>query len=143
MHKPEREQGIAKTALALMTECDVAATPENFELFYAYASGETPSIAPVLGALIAARKPFTPEILLDLRMRCLSSARAARAMDSFGNGLNDVIGTVLGKLEDAGLYARDPAGFDALMKRLDAARLTLTAAEEEWLTLEALRESLA
>ena len=102
MHKPEREQGIAKTALALMTECDVAATPENFELFYAYASGETPSIAPVLGALIAARKPFTPEILLDLRMRCLSSARAARAMDSFGNGLNDVIGTVLGKLEDAG-----------------------------------------
>jgi diguanylate cyclase len=102
MHKPEREQGIAKTALALMTECDVPATPENFELFYAYASGETPAIAPVIGALIAARTPFTPEMLLDLRLRCLSSARAARAMDSFGTSLNDVIGTVLGKLETAG-----------------------------------------
>ena len=83
MHKPDREQGIAKTALALMNECDVAfATPENFELFYAYASGETPSIAQAMGALIAARKPFTPELLQDLRMNCISSARAARAMDS-------------------------------------------------------------
>jgi len=107
MHKPEREQGIAKTALALMTECDVPATPENFELFYAYASGETPAIAPVMGALIAARKPFTPEMLLDLRLRCLSSARAARVMDSYGSGLNQVIGTVLGKLEVAGQQAID------------------------------------
>jgi diguanylate cyclase len=102
MHKADREQGIAKTALALMTECDVPATPENFELFYAYASGETPAIAQTMGTLIAGRQPFTPELLLDLRLRCLSSARAARAMDSFGNGIHEVIGTVLGKLETAG-----------------------------------------
>ena len=107
MHKPDREQGIAKTALALMTECDVAATPENFELFYAYASGETPAVAQTMGTLIASRQPFTPELLLDLRMRCLSSARAARAMDSLGSGMNDVIGTVLGKLETAGRQAGD------------------------------------
>src|SRR3954470_6777595 len=95
VQKPEREQGIARTALALMTECDVAATPDNFELFYAYASGETPAIATVMGNLIASRKPFTPELLLDLRTRCLSSARAANAMDSFGTGIHDVINTVL------------------------------------------------
>ncbi len=107
MHKPDREQGIARTALALMTECDVAATPENFELFYAYVSGETPAIAQVMGSLIAARTPFTPEMLLDLRLRCLSSARAARAMDSFGNGINDVISAVLGRLETAGKQTTD------------------------------------
>lgn len=100
--KPEREQGIARTALALMTECDVPATPDNFELFYAYASGETPAIAQAMGSLIAGRKPFTPEMLLDLRLRCLSSARAARAMDNFGGGVNDVITTVLGHLEAVG-----------------------------------------
>ena len=100
--KPEREQGIAKIALALMTECEVPATPENFELFYAYASGEMPAVAQVMGSLIAARKVFTPELLLDLRTRCFSSARAARAMDNFGSGINDVIGAVLGKLEAAG-----------------------------------------
>jgi diguanylate cyclase len=100
--KPEREQGIARTALALMTECDVAATPENFELFYAYAAGDNPSLTPVMGGLLAQRKPFTPELLLELRTRCLSSARAARAMDNFGSGINDVINTVLGRLEAAG-----------------------------------------
>jgi diguanylate cyclase len=107
MQKPDREQGIAKTALALMTECEIAATPENFELFYAYVSGETPAIAQVMGGLIASRAPFTPEMLLDLRLRCLSSARAARAMDSFGSGINDVIGAVLGKLEAAGKQTVD------------------------------------
>jgi diguanylate cyclase len=100
--KSEREQGIARTALALMTECDVPATPENFELFYAYAAGENPALTPVMGGLLASRKPFTPELLLELRTRCLSSARAARAMDSYGSGINDVISTVLGKLEAAG-----------------------------------------
>ncbi len=107
MYKPDREQSIAKSALALMSECDVPATPENFELFYAYASGETPAIAQVMGGLIAARTAFTPEMLLDLRMRCLSSARAARAMDSFGSGINEVIGSVLGKLEAAGAQTLD------------------------------------
>ena len=105
--KPEREQGIARTALALMTECEVPATPENFELFYAYAAGDNPSLTPVMGGLLASRKPFTPELLAELRLRCLSSARAARAMDNFGSGINDVINTVLGKLEAAGRGTAD------------------------------------
>ncbi len=107
MQKPDREQGIAKSAIALMTECGVASTPDNFELFYAYASGETPAMAQVMGPLIAARKPFTPEMLIDLRMRCLSSARAARAMDAFGSGMQDVINGVLGRLETAGRQTAD------------------------------------
>src|SRR5690348_10421528 len=105
--KPEREQGIARTALALMTECEVPSTPENFELFYAYASGEHPALTPVMGGLLASRKPFTPELLLELRTRCLSSARAARAMDNVGSGIHDVINTVLGKLEAAGRETAD------------------------------------
>jgi len=107
MQKPDREQAIAKSAIALMGECNVPSTPENFELFYAYASGETPAIAQVMGPLIAARQPFTPEMLLDLRLRCLSSARAARAMDAFGSGMHDVINSVLGRLETAGRQTAD------------------------------------
>ena len=98
----EREQGLAKTALALMAECDVAATPENFELFYTYASGETPALVKVMGAHIAARSSFTPEMLLDLRLRCLSSARTACAMDNFGADVTEVINGVLDRLETAG-----------------------------------------
>ena len=46
------------------------------------------------------------------------------------------------RLEDTGLYARDPAGFDRIMKSLDTARATLAAAEDEWLALEEKREAL-
>ena len=107
MHKPEREQALAKTALALMNECDVASTPDNFELFYAYAMGENPAIAQAMGKLISSRAPFSADILQDLRLRCLSSARAARTMDLLGTGMHDVINTVLGKLEAAGREAVD------------------------------------
>jgi diguanylate cyclase len=85
-----------------MIECDVPATPDNFELFYTYASGDVPAIVQVMGAHIAARQPFTPTMLLDLRLRCLSSARTARAMDNFGEDINEVISGVLDRLETAG-----------------------------------------
>ena len=105
MYKPEREQALAKTAVALMGECDVPANPDNFELFYAYAAGENPAIAQVMGAHIAARKPFTAAMLQDLRTRCLSSARTAKAMESLGTNMTDVINAVMAKLEAAGREA--------------------------------------
>jgi ATP-binding cassette subfamily F protein uup len=46
------------------------------------------------------------------------------------------------RLADVNFYSRDPSGFDATMKALDAARAKLEAAEEEWLELEAKREAL-
>jgi diguanylate cyclase len=55
----------------------------------------------VIGAMVAAKKPFTDEILSDLRMRCLSGARAARAMDNVGTGMSQTIDAVLVKLEAA------------------------------------------
>ncbi len=105
MYKPEREQALAKTAVALMGECDVPANPDNFELFYAYAAGENPAIAQVMGAHIAARKPFTAAMLQDLRTRCLSSARTAKAMETLGTNMTDVINAVMAKLEAAGREA--------------------------------------
>ncbi len=46
------------------------------------------------------------------------------------------------RLEDADFYSRDPKGFERVMQALDAARKTLAAAEEEWLSLEEKREAL-
>ena len=46
------------------------------------------------------------------------------------------------KLADADFYSRDPAGFAAATSALDAAGAKLTAAEEEWLRIEMLREEL-
>ena len=107
MYKPEREQALAKTALALMGECNVIPTPENFELFYMFAAGESPALAQAIGPLIAARKPITAELLADLRQRCLPAARTVRNMDHLGSGLTEVLAGVLGGLEKAGRDAVD------------------------------------
>jgi ATP-binding cassette subfamily F protein uup len=45
-------------------------------------------------------------------------------------------------LADADLYARDPARFSATTQALVVAQTALAAAEEQWLTLEMLREEL-
>jgi diguanylate cyclase len=106
--KQDREQAFAKTALALMGGAGVVATPDNFELFYAYASGENPVITQVMGTIIDSKRPFTPELLTDLRQRCLSGARAAQAMESLGGNMGALIDDILGKLESS---ARDTASY--------------------------------
>jgi ATP-binding cassette subfamily F protein uup len=57
--------------------------------------------------------------------------------------LSDEIVALEARLEDAGLYARDPVAFAATTRRLSAARVELARAEEDWLELEARREALA
>jgi diguanylate cyclase len=98
----------AKTALALMSDSGIAATPDNFELFYAYASSENPAITQAMGAVITTGQSFTPAMLQDIRLRCLSDARTAQAMETLGTDIGGVIGDVLSKLETAG---RDTATY--------------------------------
>jgi diguanylate cyclase len=103
-----REQDFAKTALALMNDVGVVATPENYELFYAYASGETPHLTQAMAAFINSRKQFTPEILADLRLHCLSGLRATQTMEALGGNIDALIENMLGKLESS---ARDTAKY--------------------------------
>ena len=70
-------------------------------------------------------------------------ARRLDELDRLMPKLADDIAALERRLEDQGLYGRDPQGFDALMKRLDQIRADLLASEEEWLNLETLRESLS
>jgi diguanylate cyclase len=90
-----------------MGECGVTPTPDHFELFYVYASGDNVAVSQTMGQLIAARRTITADMLADIRQRYLSSARAARTMDNLGSSIGDVITTVLDKLEAAGREAVD------------------------------------
>ncbi|PLR25172.1 elongation factor 3 [Caulobacter zeae] len=58
-------------------------------------------------------------------------------------GSPKILGDLEKKLDDPNLYARDPAGFDKIMKALDKARADLAQAEEDWLMLEEKREAMA
>jgi len=103
----EREHALAKTALALMGDFGVVPTPDNFELFYTYASGSNPALGEVMDKLIAARGPFTSEVLDGLRNRCLSRARTSQALDNASAGAIATLNAVLARLDEAGRDAGD------------------------------------
>jgi diguanylate cyclase len=101
-----RENALAKTALALMSECGVIPTPDNFELFYHYATGTDPHVARAMGEMISNRQPFTPEILDQLRKKCLASAKARHAVDTMGEGIAGVLEQVMDTIGAAGRDAK-------------------------------------
>jgi len=102
VNRYERAQALAKTAIGLMAERAVEPSPENFELFFAYASGDNPAVSRLIGDMIAARKAFTPAVLDDLRKRFFSKARLEEAMDSVGESVAETLDAMRGKLEKAG-----------------------------------------
>jgi diguanylate cyclase len=97
----EREQALAKTTLALMGDCGVSPTPDNYELFYTYAAGENPSVGRIIGDMISARRPFTPAVLRELRERCFARDRAERAVQSIGETVSVSLDDAVAKLEAA------------------------------------------
>ena len=107
MHSQEREQALAKTAVALMGDCNVLPTPDNFELFYIYAAGENTALSQIIGDMISQRRPFTPKVLGELRARVVTQERAVKAMEDVGTGISDMLDMVLAKLETAGKHAGD------------------------------------
>jgi diguanylate cyclase len=100
--KNEREQAVAKAAFALMTQYEISPTPENFELFYAYAASEKPAVSHLIGQMIAMGQPFTPEILADLHKRISTVARAQDVVEDVGNVVSATLGSMLETLEIAG-----------------------------------------
>jgi ATP-binding cassette subfamily F protein uup len=96
--------------------------------------------APVAVQTTATSKKKAP------RAKTKLSYKEQKEMDALGatiESLEAEIATLEEKLADGDFYGRDPAGFTAAMKRLDAAKAELEPAEERWLELEILRDELA
>ncbi|HEX8232393.1 MAG TPA: ABC-F family ATP-binding cassette domain-containing protein [Caulobacteraceae bacterium] len=100
--------------------------------------GAAPEPAPVRQEPKAAAPKAAPARKLSYK-----DARRLEELERLMPELQDAIAGMERRLEDAGLYARDPAGFDRLMAELGAARAGLSASEEEWLSLEEKREALS
>ncbi len=121
--------------MSLMASAGLPETPDNFELFYAYAAGENPGLMQVMRGLIESGKPFTPELVADLRMRCLSGARAAATMETLGGDMGALINDVMDRLEAAN---RDTASYKAAL----SAATGQLGAERSQADLRKLVESL-
>jgi len=107
-----------------------------------------PGIAPKASARAPARTEAAPaqaETAAQPERRRRLSFRDKHALETLParmEALNATIATAQRKLGDPNLFTRDPAAFQAAMATLEKAQAELTAAEEDWLRLEMLREEL-
>jgi diguanylate cyclase len=104
VNRYETANAYAKTALALMAERNVMPSPENFELFYTYAAGESPAAARVMGDMLKANRPFTPRVLAELRSRFFSNARAQEVTEQISGNVLGAMDTALDTLRAAGRH---------------------------------------
>ena len=107
MNRHEKTQALAKTTLALMAEREVPPSPENFQLFYAFAAGDNPAVSRVMGEMIARRKPFTSQVLDGLRSRFFKNARLESAVEDIGAEIAGSMRAVLDKIAAAGRDTKD------------------------------------
>jgi ATP-binding cassette subfamily F protein uup len=135
---------LATSTIGLDGTGRVVETPGGWQDFV----GQNPGFfAPVPGAQPApkAAAPAPPPRPAAARPSKLSykDQRRLAELEALIEGAPAKIAQLEAQLSDPALYARDPAGFQKTSGALEKARSELAAAEEEWLGLEELKESLA
>jgi len=101
---------------------------------------------PAAGPVPAARSAKTAEAMAKTtapkRKLSFREKHSLETLPARIDGLHADIGALRQKLADPKLFGRDPAAFNQAAADLAASEQALAAAEEEWLTLELLRENL-
>ncbi|HWA62730.1 MAG TPA: ABC-F family ATP-binding cassette domain-containing protein [Caulobacteraceae bacterium] len=133
---------LATSTIALDGRGNIVETSGGWSDFLVQAPDflEPPAAAPAAAAKREpppARAPAAPSKLSFKDQRRLAE------LDGLMPQLTRTIGRLEADLADPGLYGRDPKAFARLTESLEKARRDLASAEEEWLTLEERRESLA
>jgi ATP-binding cassette subfamily F protein uup len=133
---------LASSTIALDGAGHIVETPGGWRDFVSQNPGffdavRAPPAKPAAKAGPAA--PAAPKAQVKLSY---NDQRRLEELDKAMPRLSDEIVSLEARLEDAGLYARDPKTFDAIMKRVTDARAELGKAEEDWLELEERREAL-
>ena len=101
--------------------------------------GGPPQIHPAKAAAPKPSPPAAPKVAAKLSYK---EQRRLAELETLIADLPGKMATLETALADPGLYGRDPAAFDRFSRALAAAKDQLSAAEEEWLELEARREAL-
>jgi ATP-binding cassette subfamily F protein uup len=100
-------------------------------------AGPPPSARPRPAPEVRPRQASQPQRRMTFKDRHALATLPARIA-----ALQSEVANLGAQLADPDLYARDPARFAATTAALDRAQSALTTAEEQWLTLEMLREEI-
>ncbi len=93
-------KALAEAALKAMATHNVAPTPQNYALWYAYVAKSKPDLQRGIDTVIAQRKPFTEELSAELTKRYLADSDIPIDMLETGGRLQSVIEQVRRFLDD-------------------------------------------
>ena len=86
-------------AIELMVEHGVAPVPENYALWYRYASGHTPELNKALEDSLARGVPIDPAAVAELKERYLSDAKLTSVTLDTGEKLNAELNQIMEIIE--------------------------------------------
>ncbi len=95
-------RNIAEVAFAQMIKNGVPATPQNFEIWFAYAAGENQDLIARVDGVIKQGTGFTVSDTEALREKFFANSDHTRAMEAMGEEMEAAMGRVTESLKSAG-----------------------------------------
>ncbi len=124
-HDKDQAGNYAKSALDRMKQEGLAPTPDVFELWYVYYSGQSPEASRAIDVLIANKQKITDERCKELYQRFLSEDRDEEAVLRAGDQINTTIKSVTGVVRDVktatSAYSTKLGGVSGQIKDVDDA----------------------
>ncbi len=99
-HDSKQAQTYAANAFERITKEGLAATPDIYELWYVYFSGQSPEITRAIDILIANHQKVTEERCRELYARFLSDGKNEELVRRAGDEINSTIRNVTGVVRD-------------------------------------------
>lgn len=90
----------AREAMERLAREKLAPTPDNFELWYVYYSGQSPEVRRAIDILVANKQKITDERCKELFQRFLSETRSEDTIRRAGDQINATIKNVSGVVKD-------------------------------------------
>ena len=116
-HSHDKAQEFAKQAIAKLTSGGLTPTPEGFELWYVYFSGENPEVSHALDLLLDSDATLTDEQCAEIHNRFLNESNDANRVKNAGDriqttikDINTMVGTVKETTEDYSTKLDDVSG---------------------------------
>jgi diguanylate cyclase len=95
-------------AIKYMVRFEIVPTPDNYALWYLYASGTNEKLVKEIQQLIADREPFTDFLITDLRYRYIQMPQSDQSLDETSARVEseviNILGAVSGAVREADQY---------------------------------------
>ena len=97
----ERSRSFGQAALKAMVEHEVAPTPQNYAVWYAYTDGTVPELKKTIDILISNKQPFTIDLCTELYARFFDATGQLGLLQNAGGRLRQIVDQVRRQVDSA------------------------------------------